>query len=362
MILKTFSAILVLLYFYSAAGLAQSYKKPRAYKVWVQISDNQVAPSGILYKIDDSLITVSSSIRDTFVRVYNFHDIELLKIRRINGQLKVGIIGSAVGFTGGIVAVNLIEGGLSFLTLPVSAVAGLYFGAIGAGCGILAGSIKDRIGIHYSFENFDKYRGNLQNYSFVHENIPVKKIFDHRVYLEINIGLSFAQDEFISGIPFDGYLGMEKTGSNFNISGGYRINEVIGLKVSLINNMYSVRFKEDYSSGASINREVSWALDAFLAGPVISLPVYRQLFVNFSPSIGYASASLVNDDKFTLNGVGLALHINGAFVYNYSKRWYASAGIGYLSSEQKYKEGGSGQSRSINIIFGIAYKFGRKSL
>lgn len=361
-ILKTISLILALICFYSATGQTPSYRKPIVYKVWIKLSNSPVVSSGVLYEIGDSLITVSNSLSDTSQRIYNFYDIETLKIRRMNSLTKGRIVGSSVGIVGGIVAVNSIEGGLDFLTIPVSAVAGLYFGAFGAGFGILAGSIKDRIEIKSNYENFDKYRGNLQDYSFILENIPAKKTFNHRGYIEATFGLSFAQDEFIQRIPFNGYLGMRTIGSSLNISGGYRFNELIGLSASLINNMYPVKFTKDYSSLTNLTRNVSWSLDVFQAGPVISLPLSTQLRINLTPGIGYASAILTDDNKFVLNGKGLAFHINGTLLYNYSKRWFASAGLGYLSSKQTYMEGGSGHARSIDIRFGLAYKFGRKSL
>lgn len=359
---KTISLILALVCFYSATGQPSASRNQRVYKVWIKLMNKQAESSGVLYEIGDSVIAVSNSLKDTSLSRYNYSDINTLKIRRINSITKGGIIGSSIGIIGGIVAVNSIEGGLDFLTIPVSAGAGLYFGALGGGFGILAGSIKDRIEIKSKYENFDKYRGNLENYSFILESNPAKKTFYHRGYIESAFGFSFAQDEFIQEIPFSNYLGMGMSGSSFSISGGYRFNWIIGVTASLVNNVYSVRFTKDYSSPANLTRNVSWSFDVFQAGPVISLPLSTQLRINFTPGIGSASATLTDDNKFILNGSGLALNINGTLVYDYSKRWYASAGLGYLSSKQTYKEGGSGHARSIDIRFGLAYKFGNKSL
>ncbi|MDF1551117.1 MAG: hypothetical protein P1P88_25070, partial [Bacteroidales bacterium] len=81
-----------------------------------------------------------------------------------------------------------------------------------------------------------------------------------------------------------------------------------------------------------------------------------------SPSIGFASAYLYVDNEEVYTGVGFGVNISGALAYDISKRWIGSVSSGYLSSKQKYKEGGYGKASDVNIQLGLAYKFGKRSL
>jgi hypothetical protein len=363
MILRTIFTILALANFYSAIGQGVIYKKPKEWDAWIKLNNNSSIQKGILYEIGDSSVFLSGSNKYQAPQVCNFNEIDNLKIRRTKSVRAGGIIGSAIGFAGGVIIINTVpEGDMDFMTIPISVVAGLVFGAVGAGCGILAGSIKDIFPVKSSYNNFDKYKGNLQKYSFVRETIPSGKIFDHRLYIGTTIGFSSAMDEFITAVPGSDYLGMVRAGYNFSIAAGYRLMEMLGMKVTIINNFYSVNFIKDYSSVNTINRTMSWSYDALLVSPVLSLPVYRQFRLDFSPGIGVAYAYMSDDDKFILNGEGLGLNISGAIIYNYSKRWFASVNIGYLSSKQQYKEGGSGEARTIDVGFGLSYKFGKRPL
>jgi hypothetical protein len=354
MIKNTLFSILLLFCFYSVSGQISIHTKPKTFNTWAYTKEPRGVQRGILYEIGDSSIFLKSVIKDSLLHQYSFNNINLIKIRRTKNVLRGAIIGGTIGAIGGIIAVNTIpEGGLSFMTAPISSFAAFFFGAIGAGGGILAGSIKDWIPIRGKYANFNKYRGNLLNYSYLREDIAGAHIFDHRVYFETKFGFSFAGGEFASSVPDDNYTNMAMTGTSFNLDAGYRFNKTIGLNLVLINDNFSVHHNAD---------SMSWGVGAFILSPVVSLPVSRQLRFDLAPGIGWAGATLTNDDEFLLNGNGLGLHFHGALIYNYSKRWFTSLNGGYLYSKQHYKEGGSGKIQTIDITLGIAFKFGRRDI
>jgi len=340
-----------LLCFYSATAQESRNKKPKAFEVWVKLHNTPDIPKGMLFAVGDSSIILAGSAGDTVLRAYNISTIEMLKIRRSKSIIRGTIFGLTIGTVGGVVIANSIPGGLDFLTIPVSSAAGLGFGLLGAGIGILAGSVKDRIPIKHNYDNLNKYRGNLQDYSFQQEKAAVKHRFEHRWSAGACVGMSFAQDEFASDLPDEGYAGMVMSGLGLKINAGYRLTKIIGLNLSFFNNSFGVNNSDNTSS---------WDVTAVLVSPVISLPVSRKIRFDLAPGIGYAGTTLLEGEEFILNGEGFAMHVNGSLVFNYSKRWFASAGAGYFLSNLKYQEGGDGSARTLNIELGLAYKFGKK--
>jgi hypothetical protein len=353
MIKRALFIILSLFCFYSVSGQISIHKKPKTYNTWAYTKEPKGVQRGILYEIGDSSLFLKSTIKYTLLYQYNFNNINLIKIRRTKNVMRGAIIGGTIGAVSGIIAVNSIPGGLSFMTGPISSAAAFFFGTVGLGGGILVGGIKDWIPIKNKYANFDKYRGNLLNYSYLREDISGAHIFDHRVYFETQFGFSFAGGEFASGIPDNDYTNMALAGTSFNLDAGYRFNKNLGLNLILINDNFSVHHNSD---------SMSWSVGSFILSPVVSLPVSRQLRFDLAPGIGWAGATFTNNEEFLLNGNGLGLHFHGAMIYNYSKRWFASLNGGYLYSKQHYKEGGSGKVQTIDITLGIAFKFGWKDL
>jgi hypothetical protein len=194
----------------------------------------------------------------------------------------------------------------------------------------------------------------------MHESITGPR-FEHRGYIGAEMGVSFAGDEFIAlqRILVPGYLRMYKTGIVMVTHGGYRFNEIFGMDISLINQMYGVKKITVYDLD---DETYSWSFDALIFSPVVTLPSSGKLLVSLSPGIGYAGTTFANSKDFLLNSNGFGWQLRGSLIYNYSKRWFASLSSGYQASKVKYKEGGSGNARAFHLEAGLAYKFGAKNL
>jgi hypothetical protein len=332
----------------------------KTYQVWIKLKDNALTTNGILYEISDSSLFISNSVFYPNEVEFRYHKIDLLKIRRTNSVLRGSLTGGAIGVATGVIMVNTVEGGLGFMTIPVSTFSGLIFGLFGAGIGCVAGTIKDRLPVKGSFENFSKYKGSLLDYSWTKEQITASR-FQHRGYFGAEGGVSLASGEFttLQNIPLAGYIRMVKTGSAMVTQGGYRFTPYFGVNLALINNMYSLELDQSAVPG---EYSPYWGFDALIISPVVSLPFHSEWKLDFSPGIGYAGTTLSGSEDFVLNGEGFAVQLKGSLSWNYTKRWTASLGTGYLSSKITYKEGGTGTARAFNLTAGVAYLFGKKSL
>jgi len=329
-------------------------RKIKVYRTWIKLHNSPEIVKGVLYEVGDSSLFVVESQLDPVAREYSFSNIDLLKVRRDRSIVRGAVAGSVIGGGAGVVTGLVLTDNAGLLTGAISASLGLGFAVFGGGIGILAGSTKDRFPINRRFYNFNKYRSPLQNYSFLKEEIVAPNRFEHRGYAGFRTGISFAGNEFASDVPVDNYQGMEKTGFSSKAILGYRITERIGVNVLVSNNQYSTVGDSDI--------EMYWNLDAFMVGPVLSLPFSEKFRFDFSPSIGFASASLYEDNDEVYTGDGFAINISGALVYDISKRWVGSFSSGYLSSKLNFKEGGSGKANDIDLQLGLAYKFGKNSL
>lgn len=362
---KVFLIGLAICCFLLAGAQGNETKKVRAYKTWIKLNNGHQRAKGILYEISDSSVFVSESVYNSIHQEYRFSDIDLMKVRRGNSVLSGSIIGTGMGIVTGIIARSAFVGDAGVFTGVFNVLFGITYGAVGAGLGAFAGTIKDRIPIKGSFENFEKYRGNLMDYSYKYEKIATGNIFEHRGYIGSSMGLSFALGEFKTNVPIDGYRGMKMTGFSNKMTIGYRFSERIGAD-------FTIR-SDEYSTLGVSETKMSWLLDSFMIGPVLSLPIDKKFRFDFTPSVGFASAYLNSEEveiytgesieyKEIYTGKGLGVSITGALVCNLSKRWFASASAGYFSSKQKYIEGGNGTARDIDIELGFAYKFGKRSL
>jgi len=340
-------------------------KRTTVYKAWIKLNKSPQIVKGVLYEIGDSSIVVAESIYSSTLQEYRFNDIGLMKVRRGN-SIRRGIYrGAGIGFVSGIIASFSFVGDASVLTGPLYVMLGMTYGVVGAGLGAMAGTIKDRIPIKFSYENFEKYRGNLQDYSYRHETKDAGKRFEHRGYIGSSMGLSFALGEFKTNVPINGYRGMKMSGFFNKMTIGYRFSERIGVD-------FTIR-SDEYSTLGVSETKMSWLFDSFMIGPVLSLPIDKKFRFDFTPSVGFASAYLISEEveiyagesieyKEIYTGEGLGVSISGTLVYNLSKRWFASASAGYFSSKQKYIEGGNGTARDIDFNLGLGYKFGKRNL
>jgi hypothetical protein len=360
---KAFVIVLAVCCFLLAGAQGNDNKRVKIYKTWVKLNNSPQIVKGVLYEIGDSSIFVSESIYNSNLQEYRFNDISLMKVRRGN-SIRRGIYrGAGIGFVTGIIASISFVGDASVFTGPLYVMLGMTYGVVGVGVGALAGTIKDRIPIKYSYENFEKYRGNLQDYSYKPEKKDAGKRFEHRGYVSSSMGLSFALGEFKTNVPIDSYRGMKMTGFSNKATIGYRFTDRIGANFVIRSDQYSTLSES----------QMIWNLESFMIGPVISFPIDKKFRFDIIPSVGFASAYMYQEEEEIYSGdvvgfreiykgEGLGVDITGTMVYNLSKRWFASVGAGYLSSKQKYKEGGNGTARNIDIELGLAYKFGKQSL
>ncbi len=340
-----------------AVAKENSPKKTKVYQVWITHNGSQIV-KGILYEVGDSSLFITESVNYPNPKEFHFSDVERLKVRREKSIGRGTVVGSAIGFASGTVVGAALLGSSSVesyvLLWPIPVISGLAYGVLGAGIGALTGTIKDRFPMKGNFENFEKYRGNLQDYSYMHEERAALHTFEHRGYVGFSMGLAQAGDEFASQVSVENYPGMRRTGFSSKTIIGYRFTERIGVNLSLRTNQYSM-VEEDLA-------HMNWTLDAFTLGPVISFPLTERLRFDLSPSVGYASAYLWVENEEVYTGEGLGLNLTGALTYELSKRWAAMASAGYLSSKQVFKEGGKGTARDKDLQFILAYKFGKRSL
>jgi len=345
--------VLIVGCFFSVGAQDGSEKKVKLYKTWIKLNNSPQIVKGILYQVSDSTIIVAGLHNYSDLHQYSFSHVDLLKVRRAKSVGRGAVTGSIIGFGSGIIMGSAIIVSEDALVAGlISATLGLSGGFVGAGIGALVGTIKDRFPIKNSFGNLEKYRGNLQDYSFKREEKAATHTFVHRGYLEFSMGLSFARGEFASHVPINYYQGMDMTGLSSKTTIGYWFTKGVGISFVARNSQYSI-------AGDS---QRSWSLDAFTLGPVISMPIAKNLRFDLTPAVGFASAYLIIDNKEVYTGEGFGMNISGALRYDISKRLSTSVSVGYLSSKQEFIEGGSGQAQDTDIELGLAYKFGKRSL
>jgi hypothetical protein len=246
-----------------------------------------------------------------------------------------------------------VSGGLEYLTLPVSAISMVYFGFIFGGVGALSCSIKDRIPVNGRYENFEKYQSAFLDYSYLKENFTARHRFSHKMFFNVSVGYSFSRGEFASDIPVSGYTEMDTRGTALKLIAVYRFTKFLGANISHAEDFYTVK-----NSDGSL----SWSYTDLEAGPYISFQLSDKFRFEVVSGLGIAGTTLASENEFLLNGSGFGWHLDGGFAYDYSKRWCANIDINYKSSGLKYKEGGNGDANITDVVFGVAYKFGKKSL
>jgi len=144
-------------------------KKFKIYQTWISLYSRSKKLKGVLYEIQDSSVLISYSlIKKAYlsgnfsVSKIHYNDIKFIQIRR-KGRVAIGAgIGGAIGIAIGI-PVGYAQGDDILYTARQNA--GWYaygLGIIGAGTGALVGSIKAKIHINGSFENYDSNRNRLE--------------------------------------------------------------------------------------------------------------------------------------------------------------------------------------------------------
>lgn len=343
--------LLILFCFFPLLAQDKVNSKKKVYEAWVKPDNSSDVIKGVLYETGDSSIFLVPYLQSGLITEFPADSIYLLKVRREKSVRRGLITGSILGFgTGVIIGIPITD--FIFFKGFIATYMGIAGGIVGLGAGALAGSVKDRFPVKKSYENFDKYTGSLQHYSYLDEE-PARPKFVHRGYIASSMGISHASGEFAHNVPVSSYPGMNMTGIIFKGELGYFFTNNMGINWTSRHNQYSA---------GEFDQFMVWSFSSDLIGPVISLPASERIRFDFIPAIGYSSACLWKDDEEIYTGGGFGLGFTGKMAYIMSKRWNFSVSSGYVSSKQKYEQGGDGEARTLDISLGLDYKFGKKSL
>lgn len=147
----------------------------KIYKTWVTFNSEPFKIIGVLYQLKDSSIVLSNSISkndypdNIKTSEFNINTIEEIRIRRKNGIGKGALIGAisglAIGVLVGYLSYEESSGGIDF-GRGFSATGSGFFGAfLGAGVGVIFGTIKLRIPIQGKIENYNRNISSLRKRS-----------------------------------------------------------------------------------------------------------------------------------------------------------------------------------------------------
>lgn len=152
-------------------------KKVRINKIWITPYNLPADIEGVLYKVNDSSLLLSSSYNRNDYRSGNYStqkidyfNIELLKVRNSKHR-KIGfyigtVTGIALGVATGLYAGDDPAGDMLKSTANEKAIVrGVFFGALCGGVGTMIGSAKIVIPINGNKVNFYSNKNKLQKYS-----------------------------------------------------------------------------------------------------------------------------------------------------------------------------------------------------
>ena len=149
--------------------------KNLVYRVWVRQNNRTKNFKGVLYDVKDSTIVVASLLKLEDYKTqpfktneFSIKDIEKIKVRRVNKIGRSAGIGAGIGAVGGFTLslVAFQEGSLFSREAEALIVASLLGGLMGI-IGALVGTIKHKIIIDGSMENYNKNKYQLKRYSII---------------------------------------------------------------------------------------------------------------------------------------------------------------------------------------------------
>ncbi len=351
MIKKTSFAVLLLFGCFVLSAQDNTSAKKWAYDIWIKQVNSRDVTRGVLYETADSSIFIVPSLRSDQILKFRAEEIDLLKLRKRRSVLVGAYTGTVIGIgSGAVVGYTMTD--IIYLRIIAGLGLGLIYGLAGMGVGTLAGSMKDRIPVRASQENYEKYHGSLQQYSYLDEHAR-HPVFIHRGYVSQSMGFSRTGAEYANNMTIRNYPGMEMSGSAIRWEIGYFFSKHLGVHYTSRINAFSARKSEFY---------MEWSYNSDMLGPVFSLPVSDRFHFDFIPSLGISSLTLYHNDDELIAGNGLGLSFAGKMAYVMSKRWNIQANASYISSNQKYKKGANGKATALDLSFGLDYKFGKKSL
>jgi len=181
--MKFFSVITIIaLCFLNSVNAQDTIQKKKVYRTWISLNRESFKTKGFLYEIKDSSVLVSSSVviqdysTDRFSAFkLQINDIETIKIRGKNSIGNGVLIGAITGFiVGGLI--GFISGNdppcpqgswicFRFTAGEKALLAGIPLSIGGAGIGALIGSVKIKIPISGSIDNYNKNKNTLTKYS-----------------------------------------------------------------------------------------------------------------------------------------------------------------------------------------------------
>ncbi len=144
----------------------EKVQKVKNYKTWITLNDESEI-HGILYQLKDSSIVVTN-IKTEESQEIDVKDIQKIKIRRKNSIGRGALIGGASRLVvGGLI--GLADGDDSGEWFAMSAEekaisSGILFMPLGAGTGILIGTIKKKFDINGNISNYNKNIQQLRKY------------------------------------------------------------------------------------------------------------------------------------------------------------------------------------------------------
>jgi hypothetical protein len=349
--------MLVVLSFLSATAQDNISHKFKIYETWINLRNQPMGARGVLYEVKDSSVLISSSIFKTDyqsgrfkVSEINYADIDHVSVRRKNSILTGTLIGTAIGLAGAIGIANGISRDKNEFA-GVMVIFGTPIIAAGAGIGALAGTLKIRIPIKGSFENFKINEKRLERFSYQHEyyrglNIYEKR-YEHKWFIGYAMNLSVPLSEFEDKSVASPNEHLASTGGSGSFELGYNIRENIGASAAFLDCQYNVK---------NSTSDKWWDLVSFNAGPLFTLNLREKIFLDLKPVIGYNSATLTVDKTEEKSGGGFGIYPSAGFRYNFSRRWCALAEAGYIYSNLKFEDG-KRAIQVINLGVGIGYRF-----
>jgi len=353
--------ILVILLSNNLSAQEKTNQKVKVYNTWVKLKNNSTQV-GLLYEIEDSSITIIKkslannyySLKTDTIRI-DYKEIRNIKARRIKNIKKGLLIGSATGYTSGVIYALTLLNGEDFAGL-IALEIGFGYAILGAGVGVIAGSIKDRIPVKGSLKNFNLYRSVLEDYSIIQETPKSNFVFEHKAFIDLTLGPAFTIGNLKN--LSTGTNEVVKPGFNGNITIGYRLTRRFGVSFSQMANEYSI--DKNLST-------INWGLESIMVGPILSKPIGKNTYFDFNPSIGYSTMDFYIWDIYGKTiyekvAKGFGLNINTSLTYYISNQWGFSAKAAYLFSHQNYNNKQQENYNSFNISFGVVFRFSRKSL
>jgi len=337
-------------------------KLPKTYMVWVKLKNNSSKLKGIFHEINDSSIFVShvavkpSNPEQIWnLTEYKYNQIDILRARKANSQRNGALLGGSVGFLGGAIPMIVfsVEELGAYSAFPAMA-AGAYGGAFGLVLGGFAGSVRDRIPIKGSIENFNLYRNVLQHYSYIREQSTSTNVFEHRWFAGFAYGPSFPLGNLGDKSALNPLAKHAYTGGGGNLFIGYRFNRYLGFMIYEADNSNPLK--------SAVPEVKYWMLGKIGGGPVISFPVAENVYFDIKPCIAFADVYRVEDEEIVWDGDGLGLNLKSSLTFYYSKRWGIIAETGYFYTKQIFPDNSKEIFQAFDLNFGMVYRFGKKSL